>query len=361
MRAILETLCASLLLSSASTADLFSLSGGEVPPRGDVPVLVRFDRDSLLVEAGFPLNGTGSKNDLAMDETGRVFGICNQCLFEYDPQTLQVLRQRTNSGSLAGVAARAGKIYTLTGIDDTNLALVVYGANNFAQIGGPQIQDRLGGGNDLAFDENGRLFGISNDWLLEFDPESLERINLRRKPGLHLAGIAVHGGLIYSITGNSSPALVTFDANSLQHLSGVVQDESTGRHDLAFDGGGRLFGICAGCLFEFDPLTLEIVNEQAFSGTSEGIAAERTRPPAETLEPISSITRDDTTIRLTIPLAFRRQIGVEYSPDLSPGSWIGLGNVFEADGVGVFEDSDSVRLGREHAYYRAFLRPLAPQ
>ena len=55
-----------------------------------------------------------------------------------------------------------------------------------------------------------------------------------------------------------------------------------------------------------------------------------------------------------------RNIGVEYSPDLSPGSWIELGNFFLADGVWAFTDPDSVRLARPSGYYRAFLRPVVP-
>jgi hypothetical protein len=64
---------------------------------------------------------------------------------------------------------------------------------------------------------------------------------------------------------------------------------------------------------------------------------------------------------LVLPLVnFDRDIGVEYSPDLSPGSWIELGNFFPVEGMWVFTDPDSVRLARPSGYYRAFLRPIVP-
>jgi hypothetical protein len=54
-----------------------------------------------------------------------------------------------------------------------------------------------------------------------------------------------------------------------------------------------------------------------------------------------------------------RKVGVGYSPDLSPGSWIELGNFFESQGAWVFTDPDPVRRSRPSGYYRAFLRPVA--
>ena len=65
--------------------------------------------------------------------------------------------------------------------------------------------------------------------------------------------------------------------------------------------------------------------------------------------------------RLVLPLAsFGRDIGVEFSPDMSPGSWIELGNFFETQGTWMFTDPDPVRLARPSGYYRAFLRPIVP-
>lgn len=74
--------------------------------------------------------------------------------------------------------------------------------------------------------------------------------------------------------------------------------------------------------------------------------------------PISSVQHRPEGIHLTIPVAPGRIIGVEYSPDLSPGSWIDAGNVLQIDGEGHFLDSDPERLARTSGFYRAFLRPL---
>ncbi len=75
---------------------------------------------------------------------------------------------------------------------------------------------------------------------------------------------------------------------------------------------------------------------------------------------ISSISITPTDVRLTIPPAVCRNVGVEYSPDLSPSSWIELGNFSPAEGDWVFIDPDPVRLARPSGYYRAFLRPVVP-
>ena len=76
------------------------------------------------------------------------------------------------------------------------------------------------------------------------------------------------------------------------------------------------------------------------------------------LRPISSISLAPAGLRLTTRPVFFRRVGVEYSPDMSPGSWIELGNFFaSADGVMEFTDPDPVRLARQSGYYRAFLRP----
>ena len=81
-------------------------------------------------------------------------------------------------------------------------------------------------------------------------------------------------------------------------------------------------------------------------------------PPATTLEPISKIESLESSTRLEMPVAFRRNVGVEYSTDGAEGSWIELGNFFEEDGVAVFIDTDPTRHARARGFYRAFLRPL---
>ena len=81
------------------------------------------------------------------------------------------------------------------------------------------------------------------------------------------------------------------------------------------------------------------------------------RPDTE-ISPISTITRTAAGTELTMPVAIGRNVGVEYSTDLSGGSWIELGNFFEEDGVAKFLDPDPVRRDAAAGFYRAFLRPL---
>ena len=53
----------------------------------------------------------------------------------------------------------------------------------------------------------------------------------------------------------------------------------------------------------------------------------------------------------------RQTIGVEYSPDLSAGSWIDLGDFSGTDGESIFIDSDPDRADRRKGFYRGFVRP----
>ena len=93
----------------------------------------------------------------------------------------------------------------------------------------------------------------------------------------------------------------------------------------------------------------------------EGFPAFRIgQAPALSLSPIASISASQAGMRLTIRPTSGRTIGVEYSSDMSPGSWIELGNFFPADGVLEFTDADFVRRARPSGYYRAFLRPEMP-
>ena len=78
---------------------------------------------------------------------------------------------------------------------------------------------------------------------------------------------------------------------------------------------------------------------------------------------ISLVSLMPAETRLTIPLSLGtvgRNIGVEYSPDMSPGSWIDLGNFFSDGSSWQFIDRDAVRQARRTAFYRAFLRPEQP-
>ena len=77
---------------------------------------------------------------------------------------------------------------------------------------------------------------------------------------------------------------------------------------------------------------------------------------AETIRPLTSITRTPSGLRVTLPPGSGRVIGIEYSPDMSAGSWVELGNFFPRDCDLVFVDPDIVRLGRKPGFFRAFLR-----
>jgi len=93
--------------------------------------------------------------------------------------------------------------------------------------------------------------------------------------------------------------------------------------------------------------------ESSFSGSTYVFGA-----PAEFIGEIESINLlPNGTLRLKIPIAIGRDIGLEYSRDLQPGSWIELGNFFESNGEATFVDTDFFRLDRGSGFYRAFLRP----
>ena len=79
-----------------------------------------------------------------------------------------------------------------------------------------------------------------------------------------------------------------------------------------------------------------------------------------TLGQITSITRTPGGLQLTMPAAPGRRIGIEYSPDLTPGSWIELGNFFDQGQEVMFIDPDLLRRTRPAGFYRAFLRPPLP-
>jgi len=77
------------------------------------------------------------------------------------------------------------------------------------------------------------------------------------------------------------------------------------------------------------------------------------------LRPISEVQVTESGILLRIPSVVDHSIGVEYSEDLTIGSWVELGNFFpsvEGSG-GEFLDIDGPRHSRSSGFYRAFLRP----
>jgi len=353
----LRWIVSALLWSATATgagARVFSLTGSQNPG------LLRFDCTSLGLERGAKQAQVGGVNDLCFDETGRLFGISNRALIEFDSESMQILNQQNHNGSIGGIAARGGHLFVLSGTDFGALELIRFNAESLVHQDGT-LQSVIDGLGDLAFDENGRLFAVSSGKLREFDSTTLQLINEQTHSG-GLAGIAAFGGRVYSLTGISTPVLVTFDADTLLQVGGAALDRVSGLSDLAFDREGRLFGINGQVLVEFDPESLQIIH-QASHDSLAGIAAGTLPPPAASIEQISSISMGPGGMQLTMPSAFRRQIGAEYSPDLSPGSWVQLGNFAVVGGVGgvaVFTDPDFVRLSRSAGYYRAFLRPLPP-
>jgi len=72
---------------------------------------------------------------------------------------------------------------------------------------------------------------------------------------------------------------------------------------------------------------------------------------------IEAVVKSDGRVIVRLAPAFLVGIGVEYSPDLSEGSWIELGNFSNEDGVITFVDEDQTRANRDSGYYRAFQRP----
>ena len=76
------------------------------------------------------------------------------------------------------------------------------------------------------------------------------------------------------------------------------------------------------------------------------------------LPEISSVIRTAKSVQLRLPLSVVPAIGIQYSPDMSPGSWIDLGNFSYAQDSPemIFVDPDEARLARPRGYYRAFVR-----
>ena len=95
----------------------------------------------------------------------------------------------------------------------------------------------------------------------------------------------------------------------------------------------------------------------ASNGTPRSGAAYVFAPPRGRLFVLKEFTRENGETRLTVPRMLGRRIGVEYSPDLTPGSWVDLGNFSNTGRVAKFIDFDLDRSGAERGFYRAFLRP----
>ena len=92
-------------------------------------------------------------------------------------------------------------VFSLTGWREPEVIKI---DENSLQVLEGTIQSRGGGRNQIAVDENGRLFAISNDELLEFDPVSLEILNRAWQPDFGY-GLAAQNGWLYTLAGFENP------------------------------------------------------------------------------------------------------------------------------------------------------------
>ena len=230
--------------------------------------LVQYSAESLNPVVAPTPSGAWADYDLAFDQSGRLFGVGRNSLTEFNPIDGSIINNNLFSGGLSGLAARNGKIYSLSGLSPT---LVQYDANTLLSVSGP-AQSIVDLSYDLAFSETGRLFGVSSTAFYEFDPLDGTIINSSFHTG-NINGLAARSGKIYSI-GGLNTVLAQFDQDSLQSLSGdVFTGGSYLEYDLAFNDAGRLFGIGAGILAEFDPNTGIIINSELLGTSIFGIAA----------------------------------------------------------------------------------------
>ena len=124
---------------------------------------------------------------------------------------------------------------------------------------------------DLAFDISGRLFGVQDGTVYEYDPISLATLHSKSLGGA-LNGLAARDRMLYTYSGPfHSAGVVKIDADSLQVASGVIVGSSSNEQDLAFDQSGRLFGVQDGTVYEYDPVSLAVLNSMAVGGALNGL------------------------------------------------------------------------------------------
>ena len=170
-------------------------------------------------------------------------------------------------------SADAGTIFANTG----NGSLMSFDTDTLLQTGGASLA-AVSTGQDLTFDNSGRLFGQLYDGsnnLVEYDPTTLSIINQTSLAGGRTTGLAAWNGSLFALTGNGS--LMSFDTNTLLQTGGAsLAAVSTGQ-DLTFDNSGRLFGQFYdgnNNLVEYDPTTLSIINQTSLAGgRTTGLAA----------------------------------------------------------------------------------------
>ena len=175
-----------------------------------------------------------------------------------------------------------GTVYTLTGTSSPGL--LTFNENTLAPTGGVN-QNQEGGSDGLAFDENGRLFANTNAGLFEFNPVTLAVIDHATGGG---SRIAVRNGTIYTLTGTSSPGLLTLNENTLAPTGGVNQDQEGGPDSLAFDENGRLFANSNAGLLEFNPITLAVIDHGS-PGSGAGIAVSSSIAPEPSVSALVGI------------------------------------------------------------------------
>jgi hypothetical protein len=221
---------------------IYSLSGAS-------PTLVAYDATTLLPVGSAAQPFSVAKYDLAFDESGRLFGLGNSSFLEFNPSTLSIIRETPFTGNPIGIAARGGTIYSLSGASPT---LVAYDATTLLPVGSA-AQPFSVAKYDLAFDESGRLFGLGNSSLLEFDPSTLSIIRETPFTGnpIGIAGqVPEPGSLTLLLMGFAGFAIfLTGKPNKVTGTNSrpASQFESRGlrRHTLVLESRGRYHGGAA--------------------------------------------------------------------------------------------------------------------
>ncbi len=254
---LLVVVCHPLLVSvePVVAGRLYTYGGGG--PRS-------YDSDTfeLLLEEIGRGDGGLNRTELARDETGRLFGRVDGRLLEYDPGSLSILNERSFPALMSGLAVHDGHIFAYTDVGE----LLRFSAATLELQSGDLSTGTTG--QDLAFDENGRLFGRVGSTLLEYDPATSAVLNQTTVQGAS-NGLAARAGRLYTYTSGND--LLVFDVDTFDLLAGTPTSGAIlVSLDLAFDETGRLFGLIGGDLLEHDPLTREILNRQRVAYTTFG-------------------------------------------------------------------------------------------
>ncbi len=258
-------------LAPSAPAVLYTSTGVESPR------LITISEKTLL-----PLRGKGQdENDgeaqLTVDRSnGRIFAVASGFYAELGPYSLLAKRKRLtpNGASFLGIAAWKGVLYSCTGYEKP--ALITLNENTLRITGGTPQQE-VDGATALAFDDtNGRLFAITGLYVIEFDPKTRKILHkvaaLSEGGSVAVTGIAAHNGVIYTCTDYPNLNLVTLDENTLHRTGGTPQSDITGATSLAVDPAtGHIFALSPLGVTEFDPATMEILQQKAFPDGGLGL------------------------------------------------------------------------------------------